>query len=214
MWALSGHWQPCSSNRGIQIIDGLAACHAQWWDTPALHALEWMPLQDDPTYLAGVPPIVTVGVAALEGYKDPLPNGSLELARKVDACYVDLLHRCAAGPRTMVHGDARLDNFFFTPGTNDFAVIDWQLSLRARGAYDVVYLLGTSMSIENQNAHALELVERYHAALTSHGVIWDKGEFLTACAEHAAQQLAGLAAAVLASMELLANEVMPKLAGL
>ena len=180
-----------SPTRAAAIIDGLAAFHAQWWDAPALDALSWMPLQNDPTYLAGVPPIVTAGVAALETYKDPLPAGSLELARRADACYVDLLHRCAAGPRTIVHGDARLDNFFFTPHTNDFAVIDWQLSLRARGAYDIVYLLGTSMSIENQNAHADDLVQRYHTALAAHGVDWEKGDLLTACAEHSAQLLAG-----------------------
>jgi aminoglycoside/choline kinase family phosphotransferase len=134
---------------------------------------------------------VTAGVAALEHYTDPLPEGSLELARRVDAVYPDIMHRCAVGPHTIVHGDARLDNFFFDRVGNGFAVIDWQLSLRARGTYDIVYLLATSMSVENQNAHGLDLVHRYHRALAANGVTWEISDFLNACAEQAAQLLAG-----------------------
>ncbi len=180
-----------SPERAGAIIDELAKFQARWWESPDLDTLDWLPLQNDPSYLAGVPPIVTAGVAALEKYTDPLPAGSLELARRVDAVYVDLMNRCAAGPRTIVHGDARLDNFFFDAGQNSFAIIDWQLSLHARGAYDVVYLLATSMSIDNQNTYGLGLIDRYHKALTANGVDWDIESLRVACAEHGAQLLAG-----------------------
>jgi hypothetical protein len=180
-----------SPERAGAIIDELAKFQARWWESPDLDKLDWLPLQNDPSYLAGVPPIVTAGVTALEKYTDPLPPGSLELARRVDAVYVDLMNRCAAGPRTIVHGDARLDNFFFDPDKNSFAIIDWQLSLRARGAYDVVYLMATSMSIENQNTYGLDLIDRYHQALGANGVDWDFDELRRACAEHSAQLLAG-----------------------
>jgi Ecdysteroid kinase-like family len=180
-----------SPERAGAIIDELAKFQARWWDSPELDKLDWLPKQNDPSYLAGVPPIVTAGVAALETYTDPLPDGSLELARRVDAVYVDLMNRCAAGPLTIVHGDARLDNFFFDAGANTFTIIDWQLSLRVRGAYDVVYLMASSMSIENQNAYGLGLIDRYHRALAANGVDWDIDSLRAACAEHAAQLLAG-----------------------
>jgi hypothetical protein len=180
-----------SLERAEAIIDSLATFQAQWWDSAELDTLAWLPRQDDPSYLAALPGIVTAGVDALRKYRDPLPDGSLEIAVRLEPKYLDILHRCAAGPRTIVHGDARLDNFFFTPDTNEFAVIDWQLSLRARGAYDVVYLLATSMTIENQNAHGIELMHRYHRALLSNGVDWPIEDLLRAAAEHSAQLLAG-----------------------
>jgi hypothetical protein len=177
--------------RAGSIIDALASFHAAWWDKPELDALTWLPTQDSPVYLAAVPPIVTAGVAALPPLADQLPAGSLELAKRVDANFVSLIHKCAAGPRTFVHGDARLDNLFFTHGTDDFALIDWQLSLRCRGIYDVVWLLATSMDIDVQNEHADDLLVRYHQALQRNGVDWPLHDLRVAAAEQSAYLLSG-----------------------
>jgi hypothetical protein len=177
--------------RAGSIIDALASFHATWWDTPELDTLTWLPTQDSSVYLAAVPPIVSAGVAALPPLADQLPAGSLELAKRVDANFVSLIHKCAAGPRTFVHGDARLDNLFFTPGTDDFALIDWQLSLRCRGIYDVVWLLATSMDIDVQNEHAESLLVRYHDALHRNGVSWSLPDIRLAAAEQSAYLLSG-----------------------
>lgn len=180
-----------SVERARSIIEALASFHAAWWESPGLDALDWLPAQNDPIYLAAVPPIVTAGVAALAALAADLPEGSLELASRVDAGFVRILHKCAAGPRTFVHGDTRLDNLFFTPGSNDFTLIDWQLSLRCRGVYDVVWLLATSMDIEVQNDHADSLLVQYHEALERNGVSWPLAEVRRAAAEHAAYLLSG-----------------------
>ncbi len=177
--------------RAISIIDGLAAFHATWWESDTLASLDWLPAQDAPIYVAAVPPIVSAGVAALPPLVADLPAGSLEMARKVDANFVDILHRCAAGPRTFVHGDARLDNLFFVDGTDDFALIDWQLSLRCRGIYDVVWLLATSMDPAEQNANTENLLRRYHRSLGDNGVVWDFDDLRKAATEQAAYLLSG-----------------------
>lgn len=177
--------------RAGAVLDALAAFHATWWESPRLAELDWLPRQDDPVYVAAVPPIVTAGVAALERFDGDLPAGSLELGRRVDAGFVELTYACAAGPHTMVHGDARLDNLFFTPGTDEFALIDWQLMLRNRGVYDLVWLLATSMDVDVQNAHAADLVRRYHRALEAHGVRWSFDDLRRAAAEQSAYLLSG-----------------------
>jgi hypothetical protein len=177
--------------RAAAIIDALAAFHATWWESPELDKLDWLPTQDAPIYLAAVPPIVSAGVAALEPLVADLPAGSLDLAKRVDANFISLIHKCAVGPRTFVHGDARLDNLFFTPGTNDFTLIDWQLSLRCRGVYDLVWLLATSMDIELQNEHADDLLVRYHTALERNGVSWPLHDLRIAVAEQSAYLLSG-----------------------
>ena len=177
--------------RAGAVLDALAAFHAAWWDAPRLAELDWIPVQNDPVYLAAVPPIVSAGVAALPGFADVLPPGSMELAQRTDAAFVDIIQRCAAGPHTFVHGDARLDNLFFTPGTDEFALIDWQLALRNRGVYDLVWLLATSMDVDVQQAHAGDLVVRYHRALEAHGVRWSLADLRRAAAEQAAFLLSG-----------------------
>jgi Phosphotransferase enzyme family len=177
--------------RAEAIIDALAAFHATWWESPELDTLDWLPTQDAPIYFAAVPAIVSAGLAALPPLAAELPAGSLELATRVDANFVSLIHKCAAGPRTFIHGDARLDNLFFAPDTNEFTLIDWQLSLRCRGIYDVVWLLATSMDIEVQNEHADDLLVRYHDALARNGVSWPMPALRVAAAEQSAYLLSG-----------------------
>jgi hypothetical protein len=180
-----------SPARAEALVDAIASFHAAWWDRPALDDLDWLPYQDDPVYSAAVPPIVSAGVAALPPLAAQLPPGSMELARRVDESFVELISRCAAGPRTLVHGDMRLDNLFFEPGTDRFALIDWQLALRCRGVYDVVWLLATSMNVEDQDRHADSLLGRYQAALAGHGVHWSDADLRRAAAEQAAYLLSG-----------------------
>jgi len=177
--------------RAHRIIEQLAAFHAQWWETPELDALDWLPRQDDALYLAAVPPIVTAGVAALGALEHDLPPGSMDLARRVDASFVELTLACAQGPRTFVHGDARLDNLFFTPGTDECTVIDWQLSMRCRGVADVVWLLATSMDPDVQNASVDALLDTYQRSLAQHGVVVSTADLRRAAAEHAGYLLSG-----------------------
>ena len=180
-----------SQARAISIVEQMAAFHASWWDTDALDELSWLPSQNDPVYLAAVPPIVSAGVAALGPLEASLPPGSLELAARVDAAFVDLTDACAKGPRTFVHGDLRLDNLFFTPGTDACTLIDWQLSLRARGVADVVWLLATSMDPEVQDQAWGAVLDVYRAALATHGIVVDPAELQRAAAEHAGYLLSG-----------------------
>ncbi len=180
-----------SRSRAISLVERVAGFHARWWGRDELDQLTWLPVQNDPVYLAAVPPIVTAGVAALAPLEASLPAGSLDLARRVDASFIDLTHACAAGPRTFIHGDLRLDNLFFTPGTDDCTVIDWQLSLRCRGIYDVVWLMATSMDPEIQNASWQPVLDAYRAALAANGVVVDAAELHRTAAEHAGYLLSG-----------------------
>ena len=39
------------------MIDALSDFHAQWWESPELELLEWLPVPNDPAYMATVPGI-------------------------------------------------------------------------------------------------------------------------------------------------------------
>ena len=83
-----------------------------------------------------------------------------------------LMHRFGARPRTIVHGDYRLDNLFFgTPeGGDPLAVIDWQISSRGRGVFDVAYFAAGTLPPAERKAKERDLLRMYHQILTERGV--------------------------------------------
>ena len=87
----------------------------------------------------------------------PAMRGLAEAYGPRIAAHIDAV---AAGPRTLIHGDARLDNILFPAapgdaeaaaareGQEEVALIDWQVSGLSTPLYDVAYFLGSSVTTE------------------------------------------------------------------
>src|SRR6478609_8788770 len=73
---------------------------------------------------------------------------------------VSLLDEFTHPPLTLAHGDSRLDNLFF--GSEDVAVIDWQIAFRGRGAFDVAYFLGGCLDPTVRRGEELRLLRLWH----------------------------------------------------
>ena len=75
-------------------------------------------------------------------------------------------------PHTIVHGDYRLDNLFFggADPRGEPAVVDWQLSTRGCGVYDLAYLLSGSLAPADRRAGELALIRAWHDELLARGV--------------------------------------------
>ncbi|WP_018876351.1 phosphotransferase [Thioalkalivibrio sp. ALE31] len=71
----------------------------------------------------------------------------------------------SARHRTLVHGDAKVANFCFTPGTDAVAAVDFQYAGGGCGMRDVAYFLGSCLDEREQEAWEAELLEVYFAAL-------------------------------------------------
>ena len=94
----------------------------------------------------------------------------------------DHIGHVAAGPKTLVHGDFRLDNIFFAadPGTvecapfeqgrEDVAVIDWQVSGLSTPLYDVTYFLASSVTTDVRRQIEREALEEYTGIIRGMGV--------------------------------------------
>ena len=164
-------------NDAEQIVVGLAGLHATWWELPELHNLSWLPTSCDPAYLAAVPPIYAAGLPVLENsWADRVGDDAVALARRIGARFDDVIRRTADAPTTFLHGDSRLDNFFFD-AHGEPIFIDFQLSVRGRGPHDVAYLIGSSMNVADQRVHWERLLRRYHGELIAAGVEgydWDR----------------------------------------
>ena len=140
-----------ASNTQVEsAITTLAKFHTEWWESPSLLELDWLPKQNDPAYLAAVPGIFRAGLPVLiNDWADRRPAESIEIAKKLDPRFEELMHAFAAGPFTFAHSDTRLDNWFFHhDDSKNVALIDFQLCSKARGVNDIAYLIGTSVPRE------------------------------------------------------------------
>jgi hypothetical protein len=154
-------------------IDGVATLHARWWSDPRLERLRpLMPTLAEPPY-ANVMEVYRAALPlALEGLAARGHRRLARTAQKVGGALERLLEAMSAEPRTLCHGDFRVDNLMFrdTPAGSELTVIDWQVAMQARGPLDVGYLMGGAVPTELRRAEEMTLLRRYHARLTELGV--------------------------------------------
>ena len=110
-------------------------------------------------------------VPALKNFGDHFSEDMRRLAEAYGPRIADHMADVAAQPLTFGHGDFLLDNMFFGPdGSDDFAVIDWQVSGISSGLYDVASFMSDSVSTETRRKIERETLREYHDVLCSAGV--------------------------------------------
>ena len=81
------------------------------------------------------------------------------------------IERVSAGPKTLSHGDFRLDNIFFADDAAEgIAIIDWQVSGLRSPLYDVSYFLVGSVTTEVRRQIEREVLEEYAVMIGAMGV--------------------------------------------
>lgn len=80
-------------------------------------------------------------------------------------------HLFETPPFTLVHHDFDGENLFFSvDGQLSVAVIDWQVTTRARGPLDVASLSGSQCEPLDRSKRELDLLQMYHRLLVEQGV--------------------------------------------
>lgn len=163
------HLAGATVDQAERSIDLLAQHHASWFEHPLLPTLTWMPGLDDPSVLM-LGPMFEVGWPLfLERYGDELPDRCLRWCEAFVPGIAEWIQTHVDEPITMVHGDFRLDNLFFS-ADGSVAVIDWQLGMRAPGQTDLVYFCANNLTIELRRQIEDRLIERYVTGLHAAGV--------------------------------------------
>ena len=155
-------------------IGELAKFHATWWNSPALDKLDWMPGYDADWYIQAVEDgYAQAWQPFVEFTKDYLTPEMADVCQR----YAKAVRRIMTivgreMPITIVHGDFRLDNLFFASpqGGPDFGVIDWQISAKGGGIFDVAYFVCGTLEPAERKATERDLVKLYHDTLVEHGV--------------------------------------------
>lgn len=177
---LSGSFRMSDQVAGLSSVEArravveLARFHAAWWDTPELASLDWMPASNGPVTMQAAPLYRGLWPVFQDKFGHLLPPGGAEVGAAVGERYEWLLDRIATETnRTIVHTDFRHDNLFF--GRDDssdapVAVVDWQLSTRGRGIYDVAYLLTQSMEPSERRSSEMGIIRDWHQSVCAGGV--------------------------------------------
>ena len=112
---------------------------ARYWNNPALDSLSWMPLTNGETE-----GFDQYWPSFVEHFGGMLSGAAMEAGKRVGEAIPWLEAEEAKRPHTLVHSDLRADNLLFGPPDSDDAVliVDWQLTVRRSGAYDVARLMG------------------------------------------------------------------------
>ena len=164
----------CTLEQARTVIPAIAKFHAAWWQSPKLEGLaSWMPTLTDPLYDYLEPLWRQSWDAFLELQVEDYPRAEMTLIANRHVDQMDQLRaRVDSMPMSITHSDFRLDNMFFGArgSATPFALIDWQLVIRATPLADIGYFLSQSLDIELRRAHEMELLRDYHRVLVENGV--------------------------------------------
>lgn len=190
----------CSIEDAELGIKQAARIHATFWgaDSPILENVKWLTGRDKsaPTLIQMFTPVF------IERYKSRMTPDMEALLTKFAPLASAWLEELSHGPRTVVHGDYRIDNLLFAPKDRDSAdrycyTVDWQTPALGRAGYDIGYFLGASLLPEERAKHEERLVKLYHDELVAQGV--KDYPFDLLFKDYRKGQMAGMIMAVIAS---------------
>ena len=161
----------CTLDDARLCMGQLARFHASWWDSPLLEDLHWMPLRESD---AGAYEQIYSGAwgSLVKKAGEGMPRGLRLLGDQMVPDVRRIKTRLSRHPQTVVHGDYRLDNCFFSTGaaTQQVVVIDWEFCTRGRGAYDVATFISEAFPPRRRREVELGLLREYHSILEQHGI--------------------------------------------
>lgn len=153
------------------MVDFLARLHASFWNK--LEDVAWLP------HMSGSQNATNMAVGCEHGWEQLLSYFGEFVPEPINAnrdLYIksisSLQERLDQSPRTLIHGDFRMDNMLFgqKPGHEALMVVDFQGPLKGNGIQDLGYLLSHSAKTEIRQQHERELIARYVDQLGLHGV--------------------------------------------
>ena len=161
----------CSDDDAKLVIREIAKFHAAFWENSGLTGLDWIPSFDD---LADMmheryrqswdPFLAKVG--------EILPPNLVEIGQRFGDKVAGIMRQLGSAPRTITHGDYRLDNMIFGTPTNrsPLTVIDWQTPMIGPGVADVAYFVAFCIDPDRRRATEMGLLRDYHSVLLECGV--------------------------------------------
>ncbi|MCP4004068.1 MAG: hypothetical protein GY725_07730 [bacterium] len=144
--------QGCDAGEAERCIRGLAAFHASYWADPGLSEKYWIPKVDD-VHRTFIAVHRNSRRRFYKNHADRLPEGLRDACDWMDRNYEAVIRHLATPPRTLVHGDYRLDNLFFAG--DEMWAADLQTVIESRPAPDLATFITGSVKVEVEEKQLL-----------------------------------------------------------
>lgn len=155
------------------IVSAIAPLHIQFWGSDEVMEIGWLPPMDNDMYKAGGPMAVALFPSFVEHYEDRIPAEFMSTIKASCDRYAELLdYTTTVGTPTFAHTDCRAENYLFggPEGPDAITVIDFQLSTRHFGMWDVTNLLAGSMEPELRKANEVSIIRGYVDQIVAAGI--------------------------------------------
>lgn len=195
----------CSLDQARDAVRELAKLHGPRWDDPTLFDVDWIERdrgEESANSLAAMWQMFFPGFAAT--YRSHLSDDEFALAERFGGVIAQW-RGGRSGPKSITHGDYRLDNMLFgTPeGGPPVTVVDWQTPAHGDPIADLSYFIGAGLLPPDRRAHERELVAVYLDALGGYGVELDEAWVWE---QYRRDAFAGLTVAAMASQIVTLND--------
>lgn len=157
-----------------RAVASLAKLHGAFWDSPALHAADWLPASmatyTDSDQLRMMYPYAEQNHLKSD-YQAFLPawiKGDLSRLHTVYDSLVNFATTQEQGPCCLVHGDSHQGNSYVRPN-GERVWLDWQMVRKGRPIRDFTYFILGALTIEERRANDRELLRHYRDCLAATG---------------------------------------------
>lgn len=160
----------CTLAQAEAAVNVLAKHHASWWESPKLDTLDWMPFVNAPVHQSAQNSYQQAWGPYCEFFGGDLSPYQHSAGERMQDKIIELLNLYERKPRTIIHGDYRLDNLFFDhKDGSPVAAIDWQIASRGRGIFDVAYFIISSLEPDVRKANEMRLLQNWHDIVVDGG---------------------------------------------
>ena len=165
----------CALDRAEAVMDSLADLHAHFWGKVDGGDMDWLPDSHPSIMSEGL----SNGTEAAwddfaQFFADILSPELIGAKTRYLAGLPAVLSWLNDAPRSVIHGDFRMDNLFFRKPTDgqglEVACCDWQAPTRGKSIQDVAYFLSGSVDVSMRRQHEHTLVTRWADGLAARGV--------------------------------------------
>lgn len=169
----------CSATDAETVIDAIAGHHAHWWDSEHFAVLPWLKTYATPPFPAVlVANFETAWPRFIDDVGADISPKLREFGERLPALIPWFCRELTRPPHTFLHGDLRLDQLFFAvePADSPVRALDWQITSKGRGAYDLGYFLSQSLATDTRRSCEEQLIERYSQRLAERGIDYPAAE--------------------------------------
>lgn len=166
----------CTPDFAAAVLAEAVNFHAPRWNDPSLECIAWLN-RSSPRSAARMAQLLH---SLLPGFLERFgPSVEIETIEGLEQGMeqVEEWWLGPTGPRTLFHGDLRLDNLLIDSEHSTIAVVDWQTLVLGNGVADISYFIGGNLLPDERRKTEVDLLRGYHEQLRSAGVdrlSWDE----------------------------------------